>query len=81
MKTNRQYLSSGSESGANSSSGKSSNMLDLLGIDLDNNDAEKNGAAAADPWGMPIKTQPQPQSQVIHIILIFSNIYWRQKDI
>lgn len=68
MKTNRQYLSSGSESGANSSSDKSSNMLDLLGIDLDNKDAEKNGAtAAADPWGMPIKTQPQPQPQVIHI--------------
>lgn len=40
-------------------------MLDLLGIDLDNNDADKNGAVAADPWGMPIKTQPQPQSQVI----------------
>lgn len=63
-KTNGQYLSSGSESGANSSSGKSSNMLDLLGIDLDN-DADKNGATAADPWGMPIKTQPQSQPQVI----------------
>lgn len=48
----------GSESGANSSSGKSSNMLDLLGIDLEN-DADQNGATA-DPWGMPIKTQPQP---------------------
>jgi len=37
-------------------------MLDLLGIDLENNDADKNGATAtADPWGMPIKTQPQPQ--------------------
>jgi len=35
-------------------------MLDLLGIDLDN-DAEQNGATGttADPWGMPIKTQPQ----------------------
>lgn len=35
-------------------------MLDLLGIDLDN-DADQNGATgtAADPWGMPIKTQPQ----------------------
>jgi len=57
---NKQYLSSGSESGANSSSGKSSNMLDLLGIDLDN-DADQNGATGttADPWGMPIKTQPQ----------------------
>lgn len=67
QKSNGQYLSSGSESGGNSTSGKSSNMLDLLGIDLDN-DAEKNGAAvaAADPWGMPIKTQPQPQ--VIHSI-------------
>ncbi|VVC40780.1 Hypothetical protein CINCED_3A018593 [Cinara cedri] len=54
-------FNSGSESGANSSNGKSSNMLDLLGIDLDNNDADKNGATAADPWGMPIKTQPQPQ--------------------
>lgn len=42
-------------------------MLDLLGIDLDNNDADRNGAVAADPWGMPIKTQPQPQSQVIHL--------------
>lgn len=63
-KTNRQYLSSGSESGANSSSGKSSNMLDLLGIDLDN-DADKNSATAADPWGMPIKTQPQPHAQVM----------------
>lgn len=40
-------------------------MLDLLGIDLDNNDADKNGATAADPWGMPIK--PQSQSQVIII--------------
>ncbi|XP_027837841.1 epsin-2 isoform X2 [Aphis gossypii] len=52
----------GSESGANSSSGKSSNMLDLLGIDLDN-DGDQNGATAsatADPWGMPIKSQPQP---------------------
>jgi len=55
-------FNSGSDSGANSSSGKSSNMLDLLGIDLENNDADKNGATAtADPWGMPIKTQPQPQ--------------------
>ncbi|XP_060869383.1 epsin-2 isoform X1 [Metopolophium dirhodum] len=54
-------FNSGSESGANSSSGKSSNMLDLLGIDLDN-DADQNGATGttADPWGMPIKTQPQP---------------------
>jgi hypothetical protein len=69
LKTNRQYLSSGSDSGANSTNGKSSNMLDLLGIDLEN-DSEKNGAAAAaDPWGMPIKTQPQ--SQVIHITFIF----------
>lgn len=70
MNTNKQYLSSGSDSGANSTGGKSSNMLDLLGINLDN-DSEKNGAtaAAADPWGMPIKTQPQPQ--VIHIIFIF----------
>jgi len=42
-------------------------MLDLLGIDLENNDADKNGATAADPWGMPIKTQPQPQPQVIYI--------------
>lgn len=49
-------------------------MLDLLGIDLDNNDANKNGAIAADPWGMPIKTQPQPQSQVNEIALIFSNL-------
>lgn len=72
MKTNKKYLSSGSESGANSTSGKSSNMLDLLGIDLDN-DAEKNGAAAAaDPWGMPVKTQPQPQPQVIHIAFILN---------
>ncbi|XP_027837842.1 epsin-2 isoform X3 [Aphis gossypii] len=55
-------FNSGSESGANSSSGKSSNMLDLLGIDLDN-DGDQNGATAsatADPWGMPIKSQPQP---------------------
>lgn len=35
-------------------------MLDLLGIDLDN-DTNKNGATVADPWGMPIKPQPQPQ--------------------
>lgn len=71
--TNRQYLSSGSESGANSSSGKSSNMLDLLGIDLENNDAVKNGTVAtstADPWGMPIKTQPQPPVIHIYILLI-----------
>ncbi|XP_025424164.1 epsin-2 isoform X2 [Sipha flava] len=54
-------FNSGSDSGANSTNGKSSNMLDLLGIDLEN-DSEKNGAAAAaDPWGMPIKTQPQSQ--------------------
>lgn len=36
--------------------------MDLLGIDLDN-DTDQNGAtaaaASADPWGMPIKTQPQ----------------------
>jgi len=43
-------------------------MLDLLGIDLENNDGDKNGTvgATADPWGMPIKTQPQLQSSVIH---------------
>lgn len=41
-------------------------MLDLLGIDLDNNDSDKNGATAADPWGMPVKTQAQPQ--VIFIV-------------
>ncbi|XP_050540886.1 epsin-2 isoform X2 [Daktulosphaira vitifoliae] len=55
-------FNSGSDSGANSSNDRSNNMLDLLGIDLDNTDSDKNGAttAVSDPWGMPIKTQPQP---------------------
>lgn len=70
-KTKWQYLNSGSEPGTNNSNGKSSNMLDLLGIDLDNNDADKNGATGADPWGMPIKSQPQPQSQVTQTRYIF----------
>lgn len=73
-KTNRHYLNSGSEPGANNSNGKNSNMLDLLGIDLDNNDADKNGATGADPWGMPIKSQPQPQSQVTQTLYTFLNM-------
>ncbi|XP_050432308.1 epsin-2 isoform X3 [Adelges cooleyi] len=58
-------FNSGSDSGANSSNGRSSNMLDLLGIDLDNTESDKNGVAA-DPWGMPIKSQPQVQPQPLN---------------
>lgn len=53
-------------------------MLDLLGIDLENNDGDKisTEGAIADPWGMPIKTQPQLQSSVYiqNILTVITNI-------
>lgn len=47
-------------------------MLDLLGIDLDNTESDKNGVAA-DPWGMPIKSQPQVQPQVYFCDILTRN--------